>query len=86
MVDRPMPIVNNCIHGGFRNRFPRLKMFLNRHRGNTNDGTSSNQFLSSDSGTWTPLGSNEQRCRQSSQTTGLENGATNNSRTKDGHF
>ena len=35
MVDRPMPIVNNCIHGGLRNRFPRLKMFLNRHRGST---------------------------------------------------
>src|SRR4051794_28933158 len=33
MVDRPMPIVNNFIHGGLRNRFPRLKMLLNRHRG-----------------------------------------------------
>ena len=46
MVDRPMPIVNDCIHGGLWNRFPRLKMFLDRHRGNTNDGTSSDQIPS----------------------------------------
>jgi hypothetical protein len=32
MVDRPMPIVNDCIHGGLWNRFPRPKMFLDRHR------------------------------------------------------
>lgn len=31
-MGHPMPVVSGSIHASFRNRFPRLKMFLNRHR------------------------------------------------------